>query len=98
MFLINITNELIQLRKGSITGKIEEVKECNFVNVNHLTQWEQPTSLKVSSFDDLKQKIILPTNHRETVEALIEQNVDLFVEKDIDLGKTNTNKMSIDTS
>ena len=78
MFLINITNKLIWLRKGSTIGKTEEVKECNFVNVSDLNQWEQKTSLKASSLDILKQKIIIPINHRETVEDLIEQNVDLF--------------------
>ena len=45
----------------------------------------------------MKQKITSPINHRETAEDLIDQNVDLFVEKDTDLGKTNKIKMSIDT-
>ena len=35
VFLISRTNELIWLRKGSTIGKIEEVKECNFVNINN---------------------------------------------------------------
>ena len=73
------------------------MKECNFVDVNDLNQQEKQTSLKVSSFDDLKQKIIVPINHREIVEGLVKQNVDLFAEKDTDLGKTNIIKMSIDT-
>ena len=97
VFLINNNNTLIWQRKGSTIGKIEEVKECNFVNCNNLNQWEQQTSLKVSSLDDLKQNIILPINHRETVEDLIEEKKDLFAEKDIDVGKTNTIKMNIDT-
>ena len=97
VILINNTNKFIWPRKGSTIGKIEEVKECNFVNVNDLTQQEQQTSLKVSSFDDLKQKIIVPINHREIVEGLVKQNVDLFAEKDTDLGKTNIIMMSIDT-
>ena len=63
------------------------MKGCNFVNVNDLNQSEQKTSLKVSSFDDLKQTIVAPINHGETVEELIEQNVDLFAEKDNDLQK-----------
>ena len=63
-------------------GKTEEVKECNFLNINDLNQWEQQTSLKVSTFDDLKQKIIVPINHREIVKGLVKQNVDLFAEKD----------------
>ena len=78
-------------------GKIGEVKECNLVNNNDLFQWEQETFLKVSSLDDLKQKIIAPINHWETVENLIEQNVDPFAEKDTDLGKTTTVRMRIDT-
>ena len=32
MFLINDTNKCIWLRKGGTIAKIEEVKECNFVN------------------------------------------------------------------
>ena len=66
------------------------MKECDFVNVKDLNQLEQQTSLMVSALDDLKQKITAPINHRETAEDLIEQNVDLFTEKDTDLGMTNT--------
>ena len=71
---------------------MEKVKECNFVNVNDLNQREQQTSLKVSSFDDLKQKVTVPINHREIVEDLVKQN-DLFAEKNTDLGKTNMIKI-----
>ena len=66
-------------------------------NKNNLNQWQQQTFIKVSSFDALKQKIILPINHSNAVEHLIEQNVDPFAEKDTDFRKTNTIKMSIDT-
>ena len=72
VFLINNTNKLIWLQKGSTIGKIEEVKESNFVNVNDLYQLEQQTCLKISSLDDLKQKIPVPITHRETVADLIE--------------------------
>ena len=41
VFLMNNTNKRIQLREGRTIEKIEEVKECNFVNVNDLNQWEQ---------------------------------------------------------
>ena len=77
--------------------KIETVKECNFVNVKNHNQLEQQTSLKVRSLYDLRQKIIVPIHHREMVEDLMKQNVDLFAEKDTDLGKTNIIMMSIDT-
>ena len=42
-------------------------------------------------------KSILKEYYIATVEDLIKQNVDLSSEKDTDLGKTNTIKMSIDT-
>ena len=48
-----------------------------------LTNWNKKNS-RVSALDKLKQKIIVPINHRETVEYLIEQNVDLFAAKDTD--------------
>ena len=51
----------------------------------------------LSSLDDLKKKIIVPIDHRATVENLIEQDVCLFAEKDTNLEKTNTIKMSLDT-
>ena len=73
------------------------MKECNFVNVKDLNQLEQQTSLKVSFLDDLKKQIIVPINHRETVEDLNRTKVDLFAEKATDLGETNTIKMSVDT-
>ena len=49
---------------------METLKECNFANAKDL---KQQTSLKLSSLDDLKKKIILPMNHKETVEDLIEK-------------------------
>ena len=60
------------------------MKECNFVNVEDLNQLEQQTFFKVSSLHDLKQMVIVPIDHRETVE-------------DTYLGKTNTITMIIDT-
>ena len=48
------------------------MKQCNFINFQDLNQLEQQTYHKISSVDDLKQKIIVPINHRERVEDLIE--------------------------
>ena len=96
VFLISNANKLIQLRKWSTFVTLKKWRNAT-VNVDDLNQWEQQTSLKVGSFDGLKQEIILPINHRETGKHLIEQNIDLFAEKDTDLGKTNMIKMSIDT-
>ena len=53
----------------------------------NLTGWKIE-EVKVSSHDDLKQRIIVPTDLTETIEHLIEQNVDFFAEKGTDLGRT----------
>ena len=66
VFLIDNTNKHILLRKESTIGKIEKVKECNFVNVEKLNQMGQQTLPKASSLDNLKSKIV-PICHRETV-------------------------------
>ena len=50
MFFISSTNKHILMRKGGTSGKMEEVKECNIVNVNDLNQWKQQTSLKINFF------------------------------------------------
>ena len=57
--LCSLLTILMNLRKGSTTGKLKK-KECNFVNVNVLNQWQQQAFLEVSSFD---LKIIVPINH-----------------------------------
>ena len=70
MFLINNTNKLVRLRKESTIGKTETVKKCNFVNVKDLKPTGTTNFLKVRSPVDLKQTIIVPIDHRETVEDI----------------------------
>ena len=57
----------------------------------------QLTEQKISSFKELKEKIDAPDSHQPIVQELIRRNADLFAEKDTDLGRTDTIKMSIDT-
>ena len=45
----------------------------------------------------LKKDIIVDDNYRQNVEKLIKDNIDLFAEKNTDLGCTDTITMSIDT-
>ena len=47
---------------------------------------------------NLREKIDAPDSHQPIVQELIQRNADLFAEKDTDLGRTDTIKMSIDTS
>ena len=55
------------------------------------------TSPKVSSFTELKQNINTLPSFQDIVEELVRYNLDLFAEKDTELGKTHTVKMKIDT-
>ena len=76
---------------------IEPVRECDFVNVRDNLAPKTGSSPKVSSFTEIKQKINTPSTFKETVEEIVRHNLDLFAEKDTDLGKTHTIKMTIDT-
>ena len=62
-----------------------------------LTKWNNKFSSRYILLLTWKKKIAVPINHRETFKDLIEQSVDFFAEKDTDLGKTNTIKISINT-
>ena len=53
---------------------------------------------KISSFEELKEKIDAPDSHQPIVHEHIRRNADLFAEKDMDVGRTDTIKRSIDTS
>ena len=52
---------------------------------------------RLSSFTEIKQKNHTPSTFKETVQEIVRHNLDLFAEKDTDLGKTQTIKMTIDT-
>ena len=55
------------------------------------------TSPKVSSFTEVKQIMNTLPSFQDIVEELVWYNLDLFAEKDTELGKTQTVKMKIDT-
>ena len=56
-FIINNTNKTINLKQGSNTGKVEPVRECDFVNISNYFMLKKGTSPKVSSFTEVKQNI-----------------------------------------
>ena len=97
VLVINSTNKHITLREGSKIGMIEPVREFDFVNVRDNLAPKTGLSPKVSSFTEIKQKIDTQSTFKETVEEIVRHNLDLFAEKDTDLGKTQTIKMTIDT-
>ena len=95
--VINSTNKHITLKEGSKIEMIKAVRECDFVNKRDNLAPQTGSSPKVSSFNEIKQKTDTPSTFKETAEEIVRHNLDLFAEKDTDLGKTQTIKMTIDT-
>ena len=74
-------------------AKIEPVDECNLTTA---FQDKSPKTQPVE-FSSIKDKIIVSNKHKKEIEQLIKHNLELFAEKDTDLGCTDTVKMTIDT-
>ena len=98
VFNMNHTNKTIKIKKGNAMGEIEDVKQCNFIDIKAVMGNQLTEQKKISSFEGLKEKIDAPDSDQPIVQELIRRNADLFAEKDSDLGRTDTIKMSIDTS
>ena len=67
------------------------------LNISNYSRPKKGTSPKVSSFTEVKQNINTLPSFQDIVEELVRYNLDLFAEKDTELGKTQTVKMKIDT-
>ena len=96
--IINNTNKTIKHKQGSKNGKVEPIRECDFVNISNYSRPEKGTSPKVSSFTEVKQNINTLPSFQAMVEELLRYNLDLFPEKDTELGKTQEVKMKINIS
>ena len=96
-FIINNTNQTIKLKQGSKVGKVEPIRVCDFVNISNYSRHKKGTPPKVSSFTEVKQNFNPLPSFQDIVEELVRYNLDLFAEKDTELGKTQTVKMKIDT-
>ncbi|VDI37074.1 Hypothetical predicted protein [Mytilus galloprovincialis] len=90
IMLINQTNKHFKLKRGEVMGRGEGVKTQNIstLNVN------KDQLVKESS---LSSNLNVAPEHRETVEQIIKRSLDLFAERDSDLGHTDTVKMKIET-
>ena len=56
-FIINNANKTIKLEQGSKTGKVEPIRECDFVNISNYSKPKKGTSPKVSPFTEVKQNV-----------------------------------------
>lgn len=89
VLLVNNTNKIFKVKRGSIIGKINAVDEMCI---------EPTTSTgKDDDLQDITAELNVPPEHRQRIEKLISQHRDLFAVSDADLGHTNTIQMKIDT-
>ena len=96
-FIVNNTDKIRKLKQGSKSGKVEHIRECDFVNISNYSRPKKGTSPKVSSFTEVKQNINTLPSFQDIVEELVRYNLDLFAEKNTELGETQTVKMKVDT-
>ena len=90
VFIMNRTKKTINIKKGNAMGKIEDVKQCNFIDIKPVMGNQLTEQKKIGSFEELKEKIDAPDSHQPIVQELIRRNADLFAEEDTDLGRTDT--------
>ena len=63
-------------------GKVESIRECDFVNISNYSRPKKGTPPKVSSFTEVKQNINTLPSFQNMVEELVKYNLGLFAEKD----------------
>ena len=90
IMIVNNTDKTFTLKRGCIVGKIEAIQEENIASVNNVQKSEDDFKID-------KAEINAPEEYKELIENLIIKNINLFANKDSDLGQTDTITMKIDT-
>ena len=88
----NITNKTIKLSRGCVIGKVNKVPEVDLI--------ESEKEDKTASSDRTQvnvDEITVPLKFKERIKHLVNQNSDVFANSDLELGKTKTVEMNIDT-
>ena len=88
VLIVNNTNKTINLRRGSVVGKVTLVKSGEIASVSKSNDNEETSNFPY---------INVPPEHRDVILRLVDDNSDIFASKDSDLGHTETIKMKIDT-
>ncbi len=98
-FLVtNSTNKHIRLKRGNVMGRLEEVDTP--VTPFQPQPDENPNPSQVRKVNRIGQPTGDPMDANywhNRLDTLIEQNADLFATSDLDLGKTETTSMRINT-
>ena len=88
----NRTSRTFRVKRGSVIGKLERLKEENIVNSVRETGEE-----KGKAGDDWLDDLSVPGDFESGVKKLVTENRDLFAQTDAELGHTDTVKMKLDT-
>ena len=88
----NRTSKTFRVKRGSVIGKLERLKEENIVNSVRETGEE-----KGKAGDDWLDDLSVPGDFEGGVKKLVTENRDLFAQTDAELGHTDTVKMKLDT-
>ncbi|XP_041364210.1 uncharacterized protein LOC121379631 [Gigantopelta aegis] len=94
VMIINSTNKTYCLRKGYSIGRIEPATNRDVVNVAAVmpdAQEKSPTKINYQS------ELNVSPEHKTVIEQLVEENLDIFASSDLELGRTETVSMKIDT-
>ena len=92
VFIVNNTNRTFCIRRGSVVGQMTQIKTRNISAVNLATEHDTTEGTTLDKTD-----INVPSEHKDDITKLVEENSDLFAQKDSDLGRTDTVKIKIDT-
>ena len=88
--LINNSNKHITLKKGTILGSIENIKQQNIIQ-----QSQHPCNLDQT--ENISDIIKCPIEFKNRIEKFVRKNIDMFAFTDEQLGRTQTITMNIDT-
>ena len=67
VFIMNHTNKTIKIKKGNAIRKIEDVKQCNFIDIKAVMGNQLTEQKKINSFEELKEKIDAPDSNKPKV-------------------------------
>ena len=88
----NRTSKTFMVKRGSVIGKLERLKEENIVN-----SVRETGEVKGKAGDDWLDDLSVPGDFEGDVKKLVTENRDLFAQTDAELGHTDTVKMKLDT-
>jgi transposase InsO family protein/predicted aspartyl protease len=94
VLVVNQTNRHFNLKRGSVIGKGRALRAGE---VSTIAEEQKDDDDDTGKEDEEFNEIKVPEEYRSEVVRIVKQNIDLFAKTDIDLGHTDTVKMTINT-